>query len=115
VTAGHFLPRLIRPNKHAKAELGPPSVEGSDAGRNWTKPKLHPSLYRTRTKTLRTRLASITPGDGHSTPATKKTNLSKRKDKSLIKQQNQPSNEHSNEKVPHHLVKDLDALNNHKK
>jgi hypothetical protein len=96
-------------NKHAKAELGPPSVEGSDTGRNWTKPKPHPGLYRTRTKTLKTRLAPITQGGGHSTPAPKKTNERKRKDKSLPKQ-NSTKRKPSNEKVPHHLVQDLNNL-----
>jgi hypothetical protein len=70
-------------------------------------------LYRTRIKTPETRLASITPGDRHSTPATKKINQRKRKDKSLLKQNSKnrkPSNEHSNEKAPHHQVQDVSNL-----
>jgi hypothetical protein len=36
VTRRHFV-------KHASAELGPPSVEGSYAGHNWKTPQLHPA------------------------------------------------------------------------
>ena len=99
--------------KHAPTELGPPRVEGSDAGQHWRLPTQHSGLYNVNLLNNQSRLASRTVGTGHSTPTTKNRRKNRRNTKNKTTKTNHLSYAELKKTMPESLVRELNLMDMH--